>query len=43
MCICVYNVVHVWLKVMVGDWFYCIEVCSIIMYYFLHIVHVFLG
>ena len=27
---------------MVGDWFYCMEVCYNIMYYFLHIVHVFL-
>ena len=25
---------------MVGDWFYCMEVCYNIMYYFLHIVHV---
>ena len=25
---------------MVGDWFYCIEVCYNIMYYFLHFVHV---
>ena len=25
---------------MVGAWFYCIEVCYIIIYYFLHSVHV---
>ena len=40
-CICVYNAVHVWLYMMVGAWFYCMEVCYNIMYYFLHIVHVF--
>ena len=25
---------------MLGAWFYCIEVCYNIMYYFLHFVHV---
>ena len=26
---------------MVGAWFYCMEVCYNSMYYFMHIVHVF--
>ena len=36
-----YNAVHVCSYIMVGAWFYCMEVCYNIMYYFLHIMHVF--